>query len=554
MAELKDVIPDGRFVFPVDPACLRYHPGGVATNDIVFDTAHLNGGHYVITTDFSLIQFLSHQERTIVATSQEEADRLAQEEYGVHVNHDRPDAAIFANLISGLPDDTTRPQTITLTVPVMNVGAVPLAGATVHCTRSEADAYEPLAPPQTINTRLAPREEAAVSFSFAHDGKPLQVRLLVEADGPDACWDNDRHLLTLGAAGPGRVEVIADDEATYSVCAPHTGEAVLTLTPGAPMEIPAGAYDLRDAAGEVVHPVFGVRSNDLTRVDLAAMGTVTVITPKTVDLTFTGDAATVTAPSNAPFRLPPGWYRVDGGKDLFVPDITVRRARAQTVRADAAGWIEGDGFHDRFMYRRLRAFDIHGREVASTLESKLKLRPGTYTLRKQHAYLEQVAVRAGKTTPVTLRHAGGIRVESVLPKMNKHYFHAFDANGRRRGRMWVNSMTAVPVGTYTVEVHGNTYEDVKVEDGEITTIALDGWGALEVAHDVGCWVQVLDINGEPVKRGYRGEYIYLRPGTYSAKLTLPNRTLLGVIEDIVITENELTNARLPVSEEDKEDE
>lgn len=120
--------------------------------------------------------------------------------------------------------------------------------------------------------------------------------------------------------------------------------------------------------------------------------------------------------------------------------------------------------------------------------------------------------------------------------------------------MWVNSMTAVPVGTYTVEVHGNTYEDVKVEDGEITTIALDGWGALEVAHDVGCWVQVLDINGEPVKRGYRGEYIYLRPGTYSAKLTLPNRTLLGVIEDIVITENELTNARLPVSEEDKEDE
>lgn len=544
VARLEDTIPEGRYVLPVDPRFLAYRPGGISTNRIVFDTVHLNGGHYLITTNFKLIQFLGYQERPIVAASQAEADKLAQAEYGSHVNHDRPDAAIYANLIEGLPEDTTTAQTITLRVPVMNVGPVPLRGATVLCLRDNVE-RDQLAPAQRIETPIAPRERASVTFTLEHDGKPLRVLLRVDTDGPDACWDNSRHMMTLGKPGPGRVEVIADGDATYTVAEPHDGTPVLTLEAGTPTELPPGPYDLRDAAGTVVHPVFGVRSDETTQLDLAGMGTVTVRTPETAELTFTGEAAELTAKSNAPVRLPPGYYRVDGGDELIVPPITVRRAQSRTVVADAAGWIEADGFHDRIMYRRLRAFDVHGVEVGSTLGTSLKLRPGTYTLRKQHAWLADVAVKAGETTTVTLKHAGGIEVTCDLPKAGDHLFKVYNTAGEKVGEIFIGYMLALPVGTYTVKVLGQTFNDITVAEDKATKIPLERLGCLSIKVP---WsrVKVVDAQEQVVYDNYGSPPLHLPAGTYTVTCRKDGKTL-GTVTAVTVTAGETTHVTIPAT-------
>lgn len=527
VAALQNTIPEGRYLFPVDPTLLNYAPGGTAVNKIIFDTRHLNGGHYVVSTGYKLIQFMDHQERTVVANDQQQADRLAQSLSGEDVNHDRPDAAIFANHLRGIPKDTTGKQKITIEVPIFNVGAVPLQGATVKCLAENAMGSRSLATEKVIEGTINPLDQHLVRFSFDHDGQALRVRLSVEANGPESNYRNNHHSFTIGKPGPGQLLIIANDHDEYHVAIPETGELVQKISSNEPLELPIGVYDLRDADGSVLHPQFGVRGDQRTELDIDGLTKVTINCKADLAIRLRSADTNVEANTNSPIRLPPGVYTVECNEPLIAQPFTVRKGRPLIITAEIPGQLQATGFHDRIMHRPTEVYDIHGNKVASSY-GRIDLAPGTYTVRIQHGVAHHVPIQSGETTRVHLSNAGGIQITSDLPEINNHQFQVLREDGTVQGRIFVGTMVSVPPGTYTVKVLGQTFDSVTVIGDETTQRSLDqrlGCLAVTVDSAKGDQPEVIihDANGTAIVEEpyyYRSGIYYLPAGTFAVTVIL----------------------------------
>ncbi|TET50691.1 MAG: DUF11 domain-containing protein, partial [Anaerolineales bacterium] len=71
-----NVIPNGVYIFHVDPAYLNETAAGVSRNAISIYTSHMNGGHYVVSTDIALSICLTEYTEWVCAVDQAEADEI----------------------------------------------------------------------------------------------------------------------------------------------------------------------------------------------------------------------------------------------------------------------------------------------------------------------------------------------------------------------------------------------------------------------------------------------------------------------------------------------
>lgn len=544
VAKLIDVIPEGRYVFPVNPKALNYVPGGVSNNNIHFSTRHMNGGHYLIAADFKIIHFLTHQERNVVATSQEEADRLLQAKFDNFVNHDRPDAAVYANLISGLPENTDEKQTINLEVKVANVGPVPLRGGRLECVILTEDGEIPLC--DTISFgEIASGLCLPVPVTFEHDGAPKRVELRVVADGPDADLVNNVHVLRLGMLDQGFLEVHSETVTDYSLIVPLTGEELAKVKSGERTKLPIGVYDLLDAEGKRIIPNVAIRGGETTYADPSLSGTVEVRAHKSVNLSFTSaDGEKITGNSNENLRLPTGFYTVEA-KDMTIPDIIIRRGKHIIVEAIAKGKIYVDYVENA---TRVSVYDIHGNEVSTGFTNGYAggigaVPPGTYTVKTSITKMENVPVRSGETTKIDLKGVGKICVVMEMdgkPAGKNTQYFVNKQNGERITLDFLGKEELLPVGnTFTVTCMGNTWKNVEIKDGELTELQVSGYGTISVwPKHSNFYYRLYDDKGENVLNNYTNYTSFLKTGTY--KLTVEKDYKVLLKTNVTIKENKTT--------------
>ena len=544
VAKLKDVIPEGRYVFPVDPKMLNYIPGGVSNNNIHFSTRHLNGGHYLIAADFKIIHFLTYQERNVVAISQEEADRLLQAKFDDYVNHDRPDAAVYANLISGLPENTDEIQTINLEVKVSNVGPVPLRGGRLECMLITEDGETPLCD-SIVFGKIAAGQCLPVPLTFEHDGAPKLVAIRVVADGPDADLVNNVHILRLGMLDEGFLVVESDSVADYTLIVPLTGEERAKVKSGELSKLPIGVYDLLDSEGKRIIPNVAIRGGETTHADPGNNGIIEVRAFKDVDLTFTSaDGETITGSSNEDLRLPTGFYAIEA-KDMTIPDIIIRRGKHIIVEAIAKGNIYVDYIeHGADVW----VYDIHGNEVSSgwtngSAGGLSPVAPGTYTVKTSVAKMENVPVRSGETTTIDLKGVGRISVVMEMdgkPAGKNTQYFVNDQNGDRITLNFLGKEVLLSNGnSYTVTCMGNTWENVEIKEGELTELQVSGFGTISVwPNHSNFYYVVFDAEGEKVLSNYTNYTSFIKPGTYDLTVEKDYKVLSKT--KVTIKENKTT--------------
>ncbi len=520
VAELTDVIPEGKYIFPVNPYTLNYVPGGVSKNNIHFSTKHMNGGHYVVTADFKIIHFLTHQERNVIATSQEEADRLLQAKSDDHINHDRPDAAVYANLISGLPDNTDEKQTLDLEIEVSNVGPVPLRGGQLECTMITEDGDIPLCDPASFG-EIAPGRRLPVPIKFEHDGSPKRVAIRVVADGPDADLTNDVRILRLGMLDNGFLIVDSDNESNYKLISPLTGFEVAKVNSGEKIKLPIGVYDLIGADGKRVLPNISIRGGETTQVDPGNTGIVEVKAYKNVDLTFISDTGDeIKGSSNKDLRLPTGFYSIEA-KDMIIPDIVIRRGKHITVEAIAKGKIYVDYIQHG---DDVVVYDIHGNKVSGGWTNGVAggirpLPPGTYTVSTGEASMDNVPVRSGETTKIRLSGVGVLNVLFELdgkPAGKNTQYKVYKKKGERITLNFIGSEVYLPIGnSYTVTCLENTWENVEIKDDQLTKLQVQGIGRLRVwPENHNYFYKVYDLNDKELTSFYTNYPVFLKSGTY----------------------------------------
>ncbi|RLD66449.1 MAG: hypothetical protein DRI95_06740 [Bacteroidetes bacterium] len=541
VAKLTNIIPEGKFIFPLDPKMLNYDAGGISYNNIHFTTEHLNGGHYVVAADFKIIHFLTYQEHNVVASSQEEADRLTQAKYDDYINHDRPDAAVYANFISGLPENTNEKQTINLEVKLSNVGPVPLRGGYLECVMLTEDGEIPLCDSITFG-EIAPGKYMPVSVTFEHDGKPKRIAIRVVADGSDANLENDVHILRLGMLDHGFLLVESDSVVDYKLIVPLTGKEIAKVKSGELSKLPIGVYDLMGIDGKRILPNLSIRGGETTHADPSNTGVVEVRAYKDVELSFTSaDGETITGGSNKDLRLPTGFYTIEA-KDMIIPDIIIRKGKHIIVEAIAKGNIYVNYIEHG---ARVSVYDIHGNEVSSgwtdgSAGGIRPLPPGTYTVATSVAKMENVPVRSGKTTKIDLKGVGRITVVLEMdgkPSGKNTQYFVNNENGERITLNFLGKEVLLSNGNaYTVTCMGNTWENVEIKEGELTELQVSGIGQISVwPEHSNFYYRLYDSKGENVLNNYSNYSSFIKTGTYDLTVEKDYKVLLKT--KVTIKEN-----------------
>jgi uncharacterized membrane protein len=122
IASIYDTIPLGYYVYSFDPSLLNYATAGTATNTITLATEHLNGGHYVVSSDFRVIIMLSDIVLHAVASSQEEADQYVTDIVGVKLIC--PDFALYPEDMSLSNPHPENGEEVCINVKLRNLGSL----------------------------------------------------------------------------------------------------------------------------------------------------------------------------------------------------------------------------------------------------------------------------------------------------------------------------------------------------------------------------------------------------------------------------------------------
>lgn len=101
VALLTQTIPSGYMEFPVDPSNLVFSNSGPAINTLQINTSNFNGGHYAVTTNFSLCLCVNNYSEFICASNEAEAEDIL---------NNRP------YLFEGLPQEITITEPSTGTI------------------------------------------------------------------------------------------------------------------------------------------------------------------------------------------------------------------------------------------------------------------------------------------------------------------------------------------------------------------------------------------------------------------------------------------------------
>jgi hypothetical protein len=188
----KDAIPEGRYLFRLDPHQVFTSAGRPVPNRVGVRSWHMNGGHYSTSGDYQLSVRTAWGEHFAFAADAAEGRQSSQ--VGRRVNHDRPDLAVLANALD-LPARAPEDGRIDLPATVANLGeAVSLPARLVLMDGKQILAQADVPP-------LQPSEQHVVTFRL--EGLPGSVEFRIEQDAPDFDPGNDTLTLHLWKRGPG---------------------------------------------------------------------------------------------------------------------------------------------------------------------------------------------------------------------------------------------------------------------------------------------------------------------------------------------------------------
>jgi hypothetical protein len=202
----ENIIPQGTFLLPVNTALLRSDHNGVPQNNIEIRTRHMNRAHYSTATNFRLETRHSFIEKLVVASSQEEADRLLAAETDA-INHARHDVGLFAELpLRALPDQPEPGQVIKVPLFVCNLGESAAKDVRIEVfdtppASGGSAEQEPIAKPMELGTLepLKDFQRRTVEFPF---GDQDTYYITIRAAGEDFDPDNNVHVVSFVTPEP----------------------------------------------------------------------------------------------------------------------------------------------------------------------------------------------------------------------------------------------------------------------------------------------------------------------------------------------------------------
>ncbi|MBI5834642.1 MAG: hypothetical protein HZB16_20275 [Armatimonadetes bacterium] len=124
VGRLANVVPDGTYLFEVPRELIPTAPSRLPSARIHIQAVGCSGAHYLLATDTRLIVRRRFTQIAVAATSQGQADQLA-DRAGVGTNHDQVDLALSANGVRDLPQTLAAGRVLSLPLSVANLGAKP---------------------------------------------------------------------------------------------------------------------------------------------------------------------------------------------------------------------------------------------------------------------------------------------------------------------------------------------------------------------------------------------------------------------------------------------
>ena len=218
----RNTIPEGRYLFPLDPATLATSAGGrPAFNDVRIDSWHMNGGHYITGTDYQVLTRTAWGETFAFAADEQEARQAADRP---NLNHDKPDLAVLANGMD-VPAEPPPSGKTDFKVVVVNLGEAESRPAGLVMLHSLED--EPRGKPLARAEVPALRPGERWTGTLQLQGRVNHVTFKLQQGEPDFDPSNDSLTLALWSKSDAAKEsnpvatVAAAAEATVAVADPR---------------------------------------------------------------------------------------------------------------------------------------------------------------------------------------------------------------------------------------------------------------------------------------------------------------------------------------------
>jgi hypothetical protein len=197
VGKLRDAVPEGNYTFRIPPTALNLDG---KDNRVGIDSTHLRGGHYVVSTDFSIRTRLTGSQALVAARSEEEAREKVAATPGL--SRDAPDYAVStreAVLEGGAPEAGKR---VVIVVPLRNLGAVAGSAIPIALFRGRPGEKGEEVDRTMVETLAAGAGTPVRLFWTAEPGNHT-LRVVVDPDDetPDADPDNDEALVHVSVAG-----------------------------------------------------------------------------------------------------------------------------------------------------------------------------------------------------------------------------------------------------------------------------------------------------------------------------------------------------------------
>jgi hypothetical protein len=122
IGDLENTIPEGHYIFDFDSSKLNFAEKGAASNMVTLVTEHMNGGHYVVSSDMRIVMHLRDIEMPVVATNQTEADEIVRQISGTMKS--LPDFGIYTEDIRFSNSEPVEGEMIEINATIYNLGTM----------------------------------------------------------------------------------------------------------------------------------------------------------------------------------------------------------------------------------------------------------------------------------------------------------------------------------------------------------------------------------------------------------------------------------------------
>jgi len=219
VGELRDVIPEGNYTFRLPPTAIRFDKNGVPSgNEVEIRSKHLNGGHYVVGSDFRIKVRMTGTRVWTVADSEEDAREAVLETEGLSV--DGPDYSVSSAELE-VTGKRERGEPLLFSLPVRNVGATRTSSVAVALMKDVGGGRRiELARTYALDVPLTGSVQTRIPWTAAAGAHTLWVVLDPEHETGDTNDGNDAAAISFevpGDEGPPSLSIVEPEEgATFT--------------------------------------------------------------------------------------------------------------------------------------------------------------------------------------------------------------------------------------------------------------------------------------------------------------------------------------------------